>query len=117
MSTLRGAQFEHDGAGAFRYLDQFPASTVAPLGVETVFPFVLSHRPISRESVTLFAGEAPAGACKIQRLGLDYDVDLNTRKVRWLATARRALPANAIIIIRYWRRRVLDIALVARGLE
>lgn len=115
---IRGAQFEHTGFGCIRVLEQFPVSTVAPMGVETELPLTLAYRPTTRASLALFAGEAPAGACKLQRLGLDYDVDLNTRKIRWLATARRGLPSDGIVVVRYWRRRPeVDVALVAQGLE
>lgn len=113
---LRGAQFDHQASGSIRQVEQHQPGP-APLAVETVFDFTLEHRPVSREAVSVFAGEAPLGAAQVQRLGVDFDVDIETRKVRWLATARKALGTTAVIIVRYWRRRPFDVGLAAKGLE
>ena len=113
---LRGAQFDHQATGSFRVVEQYQPGQ-APLATTTVLPFTLDHRPTKREAVAVYAGEAPLGAAQLQRLGVDYDVNIETRKVTWLATARKPLGTTAVIIVRYWRRRVLDQRLVALGLE
>ena len=113
---LRGAQFDHRTSGCFRVVDQFQPG-VAPLATETELPFTLEHRPRSRDGVQVWAGIAPAGACELQRLGVDWDVDIETRKVRWLATARKALGTQSVIVVRYWRRREYDSVLDVLGFE
>ncbi len=115
VGGYRGAQFDHAPEGSFRTLEQFQG-TPAPFGVETVLPFKLKHRPRTREAVSVFAGEAPQGNGQLQRLGIDYDVDIEARKIRWLATARKGLGSTATIVVRYWRRREFDATLSAKGI-
>lgn len=116
MTLLRGAQTEHDGFASMRVVDQFQG-VPAPLGVDTLLPIRLSHRPRAAEGVVLFAGEAPAGAGELQRQGVDYSVDIETRQITWLATARKPLSSIAVLIVRYWRRRNFDPVMEALGLE
>ena len=75
---LRGAQFDHQPLSCFRVIEHHQGHP-APPGVATVFPWSLEHRPRSGEAVVLFAGESPAGAGEIQRQGVDYSVDIETR--------------------------------------
>lgn len=112
---LRGAQFDHEAPGSLRQVEQHQG-VVAPLAVETVLPFKLAHRPRSKASVALFAGELPDGAAELQRQGVDWDVDIETREIRWLATARKALSTTSVVIVRYWRRREFDVTLAANGI-
>lgn len=116
MTRLRGAQTEHDGFGSMRVVDQFQGVPAAA-GVNTVLPIRLSHRPRAAEGVALFAGEAPVGAGELQRQGVDYSVDIENRRITWLATARKPLSVGAVIIVRYWRRRKFDPVMEALGLE
>jgi hypothetical protein len=68
-----------------------PQGYVAPLGVATLLPFTLSRKPVSRASVKCLVGLIVSGQGTLARLGVDFDVDINTRRVTWLATARFAL--------------------------
>ena len=75
---------------------------VAPLGVATVLPFTLSKTPVSKASVRMLVGPITSGRGSLARQGVDYDINLSTRRVTWMASARFALDATQFTSFLYF---------------
>lgn len=97
LARPRGAQL-HQAIKRSEWLQGFTAYT----GVDTLLPIILMDRPQSRQAVRCFLGTVAGGQGKLVVLGIDFDVNIISRTVTWLATARWPLgPAN-VLNFDYW---------------
>jgi hypothetical protein len=74
----------------------------APQGVETPIPLILADRPHTRTGVRCFLGTVGGGRGRLVVLGLDFDVDLLSRRPTWLATARWPLLDTNTLTFEYF---------------
>jgi hypothetical protein len=75
-----------------------------PRGSSVVLPITLADKPQSRQAVRVFLGTVGGGRGRLVVLGLDFDVDLDSRSVTWLATARWALLVSNELTIDYYTK-------------
>jgi len=93
---IRGAQL-HRGV---KRTEWFQGAN-APMGVDTAL-FRLADRPQSRAALRLFVGVLGTASGRLMVLGLDFDVDLLSRVVTWLATARWPLIPTNVVTLDYY---------------
>ena len=72
--------------------------------INGVFDFSLidMDKPQSKAAVRAFLGTVGAGRGRLVVQGLDYDLDVDTWTVTWLATARWPLLASNVLTFDYW---------------
>lgn len=73
----------------------------ASMGVNTVLPFTIRGTPIKKAAVTIVVGVTGQGGY-MQTQGIEWDIDLTTRQITWLSTARQALDDTKWLSVTYW---------------
>lgn len=97
FDLIRGAQLD---PSRFRAIEHFQGY-FASLGVNTVLPFVLKDAPKAASMMRVFVGTINGGDGYLQRRGVDWDINLATKQITWLSTARIALDNTKFISVVY----------------